>query len=64
MMIRSLDELQGHPSLGHSWEGFVIEQIIGAFPVTDFFFYRTGAGAELDLLFINKRNELVAMEIK
>ena len=51
--------------LGNSWEGFIIEQIISALPYTrDIYFYRTTAGAELDLLFFNKKNEPVAVEIK
>lgn len=65
LMIRTLDDLQSHPSLGSSWEGFIIEQIIGALPNNrDIFFYRTSAGAELDLLFFNKKNEPIAVEVK
>lgn len=65
LMIRTLDDLQSHPSLGSSWEGFIIEQIIGALPNNrDIFFYRTSAGAELDLLFFNRKNEPIAVEVK
>ena len=33
------------------WEGFVVEQIVGAAPpLTEFSFYRTAAGAEMDLV--------------
>ena len=47
--IKGFDDLLGHPVVGHSWEGFVIEQISGAMPVfSDINFYRTAAGAELD----------------
>ena len=45
------DELLGHPIIGASWEGHVIETLIGAAPPrTEATFYRTAAGAELDLV--------------
>ena len=63
--IRTFDTLQGHPSLGNAWEGFVIEQIVGLLPETrEVFFYRTNAGAEIDLLFFDRQNRPVAVEIK
>jgi predicted AAA+ superfamily ATPase len=63
--IRSLDNLQGHPAIGSSWEGFVIEQITGLLPEkTEIYFYRTGAGAEIDLLFFDKTHSPVGVEIK
>jgi predicted AAA+ superfamily ATPase len=47
--IQGFDDLLGHPVVGHSWEGFVIEQISSAMPAfSDINFYRTAAGAELD----------------
>ena len=40
-----------HPRFGFSWEGFVIEQILSLLHTDrDSYFYRTHAGAELDLL--------------
>ncbi|MBI4987099.1 MAG: ATP-binding protein [Rhodocyclales bacterium] len=49
--IATIDDLAAHPIAGQSWEGFVIEQIIGAAPpLAEFSFYRTAAGAELDLV--------------
>jgi predicted AAA+ superfamily ATPase len=49
--IQTLDDLNGHPVAGLSWEGFVIEQILAALPpLTTAGFYRTAAGAELDLV--------------
>ena len=65
LMIRSRDELQSHPALGSSWEGFVIEQIISTLPGNrEFFFYRTSAGAELDLVFLDRKNKPIAVEVK
>src|SRR4030067_844430 len=63
--IRMLDDLQGHPVSGNSWEGFVIEQVTAALPAnTPIYFYRTSAGAEIDMLFFNSKNKPVAVEIK
>jgi hypothetical protein len=43
--------LAGHPIVGRSWEGFVIENLMAAAPAqAKFSFYRTSAGAEIDLL--------------
>ncbi len=49
--IQNMDGLESHPILGHSWEGYVIEQIIANLDTqTDSFFYRTHEGAEIDLV--------------
>ena len=49
--LPTLDDLLGHPVAGYSWEGFVIENLLAAVPVgTKSYFYRTSAGAELDLV--------------
>lgn len=65
LRIRSFDDLLGHPSLGAFWEGFVIEQIAALVPpVSELCFYRTNAGAEIDLLYIDRDNQPVPIEIK
>ncbi len=63
--IKTLDELQGHPALGKSWEGFAIEQIINMLS-GDYgkYFYRTNAGAEIDLVIFRSYKNPVAFEIK
>ena len=49
--IENHDALAGHPVVGPSWEGFVIENLLAvAPPRTMASFYRTLAGAEIDLL--------------
>jgi predicted AAA+ superfamily ATPase len=59
------EALAGHPVLGSSWEGFVIENLIAAAPrQTVPLFYRTGAGAEVDLLLEIPKKGLWAIEIK
>jgi uncharacterized protein len=44
--------LEGHPKLGASWEGFVVEEIIGRVGERDAYFWATHGGAELDLLVV------------
>jgi predicted AAA+ superfamily ATPase len=64
--IGDFDELAGHPVAGPSWEGFVIENILAACPPrTNAGFYRTAAGAEVDLVLeLPGRRGLWAIEIK
>jgi uncharacterized protein len=50
LQINTMADLQGHPKLGSSWEGFCLEQLIGYFGTRDVYFWATHAGAELDLL--------------
>lgn len=65
LRIRNFEDLHGHPSMGSSWEGFVIEQILGLIPQSwTSYFYRTNAGAEVDLLLFDGKNRPVAIEIK
>ncbi len=63
--IKNLDELMGHPVVGGSWEGFVVETIIQAMPEgTNAWYYRTSAGAEIDLLLESAAGERIAIEVK
>ncbi len=48
--IPSFAALEAHPKLGASWEGFVIEQILGRIGERNTYFWATHSGAELDLL--------------
>jgi predicted AAA+ superfamily ATPase len=50
LQINTMADLQGHPKLGSSWEGFCLEQLIGYLGTRDVYFWATHAGAELDLL--------------
>ncbi len=48
-----------------TWEGFAVENLIGAAPSgTDAYFYRTRSGAEIDLLLLLPGEEPWAVEIK
>lgn len=63
--IMTNEDMHSHPSLGSSWEGFIIEQIIGNLPERrQIYFYRTGAGAEIDLVVFDGKNKPTAVEVK
>ena len=62
--ISTLDELQGHPIVGASWEGFVIEQVAAHMPAdATLSFYRTAAGTEIDAV-VERGNRRVGVEVK
>lgn len=63
--LTTLDDLLGHPVVGASWEGFVIENLLASLPmgVTPWF-YRTSAGAEIDLVIEVNSSQKYAIEIK
>ena len=65
--ISSENDLSNHPSRGASWEGFVIEDLLRrervAHPGSQPWFWRTAAGAEIDLL-LDRGGTRVAVEVK
>lgn len=62
--LATVRDLQGHPVAGASWEGFVVEQVAAALSAdAQLGFYRTIAGAEVDLV-IERRSRKTAIEIK
>jgi uncharacterized protein len=51
LRLADLNAVAGHPVCGPSWEGFVLENLLAAAPPrTVATFYRTAAGAEIDLV--------------
>ena len=64
--IGDYNSLSGHPVVGTSWEGFVIENLLSDLPYrTQSNFYRTAAGAEVDLVLeFPGKSEIWAIEIK
>lgn len=50
LQLTSIADVQSHPKLGASWEGFALEQVIGTVGIRDVYFWATHGGAELDLL--------------
>jgi len=65
LSIQSQEQLLNHPKLGASWEGFALESACRAIGKRDqeYFFWRTHAGAELDLFWQN-RGENWGIEFK
>jgi len=63
--IETFDDLLGHPVVGASWEGFVVENVLAATPAGALAsFYRTIAGAEIDLVLDIPGRGRLAIEIK
>lgn len=63
--LATLEQVLGHPVAGASWEGFVIETLSAAAPYASHLsFYRTAAGAEIDLLITPPGARPSAIEIK
>jgi predicted AAA+ superfamily ATPase len=63
--LRTFSDVVGHPVAGLSWEGFVIENLLAAAPGrTIASFYRTAAGAEIDLLLEIPGHGTWAIEVK
>lgn len=64
--IEEPETLLGHPVAGGSWEGMVIESLVAAAPAgSQAHFFRTAAGAEIDLLLsLPGRRKPWAIEIK
>ncbi|WP_299720392.1 ATP-binding protein [uncultured Tateyamaria sp.] len=63
--LETREALLGHPVVGGSWEGFCIENLIAAAPRgTEASFYRSSAGAEIDLILKLPDHRLWAIEVK
>ena len=63
--ISDLTQLLGHPVVGGSWEGFCIENLIATAPRgTRPYFYRSAAGAEIDLVLQLPDGAIWAVEVK
>jgi predicted AAA+ superfamily ATPase len=63
--IGDLNELLGHPIVGKSWEGFVLENIMSVMPFgAEAFYFRTAGGAEIDILLTFGGEEKWAIEVK
>lgn len=50
LQLPTMADVQGHPKLGASWEGFALEQLLTLLETRDTYFWAAYSGAELDLL--------------
>ncbi len=65
LRISSFNQLNEHPVVGRSWESYVIESLLSVLPMDkQAFFYRTQAGAEIDLVIEHDHRTVWAIEIK
>ncbi len=63
--LATIDDVLGHPVAGGSYEGFVMENLLSAAPGwANPCFYRTSAGAEVDLVLEFSPSRCWAIEIK
>ncbi len=56
--IRSEKDLFIHPKMGASWEGLIMEQMLNICGERYCYFWRTRAGAELDLLYLHRAERI------
>jgi predicted AAA+ superfamily ATPase len=65
LFLHNFEQLMGHPQVGNSWEGFVIQQILTRLPQNiQPWFYRSQDGSEIDLILSKANGILAALEIK
>ena len=63
--LETWNDVVGHPVVGPSWEGFVIENLVAAAGERwTPYFYRTEDGAEIDLLLERAGRPGIAVEVK
>lgn len=61
--IQSKRDLEMHPKLGASWEGYAIEEVLKSLQPDEAYFWATHQGAELDLLLF-KNGRRIGVECK
>lgn len=61
--ISSWRDLESHPKVGASWEGYALEEVLKAFRPDEVYYWATYNGAELDLLLF-KKGRRIGIECK
>jgi predicted AAA+ superfamily ATPase len=61
--VQTSEQLEGHPKLGASFEGFVLEELIRKFGDREIYFWSTHGGAELDIV-IQRGRAPIGIEVK
>lgn len=63
--VKNMLSLKGHPVVGSSWEGYIVEQVRELKPAgIDLYYYRTQTGAEYDIVLAKGVHPLACAEIK
>ncbi len=61
--IANRRDLEFHPKVGASWEGYAVEEVLKAFRADEAYYWATHSGAELDLLLF-KEGRRIGVECK
>jgi len=61
--VSNQHDLESHPKVGASWEGYAVEEVIKSFRPDETYFWATHNGAELDLLLF-KNGRRIGVECK
>lgn len=51
--LERMEDIESHPKIGASWEGFALETLLSWYGDTDAFFWGTHGGAEVDLCWMS-----------
>ena len=63
--VQNTLSLKGHPVVGSSWEGYIVEQVKELKPAgVDLYYYRTQTGAEYDIVLARGVHPVACAEIK
>ncbi len=63
--VHNINDLKGHPVVGSSWEGYIVEQVKQLKPANiDMYYYRTQSGAEYDIVLAKGIHPLACIEVK
>jgi len=63
--VHNMVSLKGHPVVGASWEGYIVEQVKQLKPLNiDMYYYRTQAGAEYDIVLAKGIHPVACIEVK
>src|SRR3990170_481394 len=62
-IIGNRRDLEHHPKVGASWEGYAVEEVLKALRPDDAYYWATHQGAEIDLLLF-KRGRRIGVECK
>ena len=63
--VETAEQLSRNIVAGASWEGYVVEQVAQAVSRrAELYFYRTHAGAEVDIVIIGRRGRMACVEVK
>ena len=63
--VHNMVSLKGHPVVGASWEGYIVEQVKQLKPPNvDMYYYRTQAGAEYDIVLAKGIHTAACIEVK